>query len=71
MGARNQKVSVDEFGKPFLFFSQENPQFFVNFLQWSAIFSFWLFGSMLGLNVKAGRDGKTDFDPEHIVVIAL
>lgn len=46
-------------------------KFFVNFLQWAAMFCFWMFATLLGLNIKPRAFAAPELDPQQIVVIAL
>ena len=46
-----------------------NHKFFVNFLEWAAIFCTWTFGTMIAGAVQEGRDD--DLDAQYIVIIAL
>ncbi|KAF8130173.1 DHHC palmitoyltransferase-domain-containing protein [Boletus edulis] len=48
-----------------------NQKFFVNFLQWATLLSFWTFATLLGLNVKPRTSPGPELDPQQIVVIAL
>lgn len=46
-----------------------NHKFFVNFLEWAALFCMWTFSTLIAGAVQEGRDG--DLDAQYIVVIAL
>lgn len=46
-----------------------NHKFFVNFLQWAAIYCMWTFATLIAGVVQMSRDG--DIDPQFIVGIAL
>ncbi|EKM52384.1 uncharacterized protein PHACADRAFT_260719 [Phanerochaete carnosa HHB-10118-sp] len=46
-----------------------NHKFFVNFLQWAAIFCMWTFATLVPGAVQEGRD--SDLDAQYIVIIAL
>ncbi|OAX36927.1 zf-DHHC-domain-containing protein [Rhizopogon vinicolor AM-OR11-026] len=49
-----------------------NHKFFVNFVQWAAILGFWIFATLLGLNIKSQRKFLApDINPQHIAVMAL
>lgn len=49
-----------------------NHKFFVNFVQWASILSFWMFATILGLNIKSQtRSSAPAINPQHIVVLAL
>ncbi|KAG2151089.1 DHHC palmitoyltransferase-domain-containing protein [Suillus bovinus] len=49
-----------------------NHKFFVNFVQWASILSFWMFATVLGLNIKAQRRPLAPaINPQHIVLLAL
>ncbi|KAG1856741.1 DHHC palmitoyltransferase-domain-containing protein [Suillus subluteus] len=46
--------------------------FFVNFVQWASILSFWMFATILGLNIKSRtRSSAPAINPQHIVLLAL
>lgn len=46
-----------------------NHKFFVNFLEWAAIFCMWTFATLVAGAVHEGHDG--DLDAEYIVIVAL
>jgi palmitoyltransferase len=46
-------------------------KFFVNFLQWAAILGFWMFATLLGLNIEPRTSAAPELDAQQIVVIAL
>lgn len=49
-----------------------NHKFFVNFVQWAAVLSFWMFATVLGLNIKSRtRSSAPAINPQHIVLLAL
>ncbi|KAG1852125.1 DHHC palmitoyltransferase-domain-containing protein [Suillus subalutaceus] len=49
-----------------------NHKFFVNFVQWASILSFWMFATILGLNIKSRtRSSAPAINPQHIVLLAL
>ncbi|KAG1775627.1 DHHC palmitoyltransferase-domain-containing protein [Suillus placidus] len=49
-----------------------NHKFFVNFVQWASILSFWMFATILGLNIKSHtRSSAPAINPQHIVLLAL
>ncbi|KAG2079891.1 DHHC palmitoyltransferase-domain-containing protein [Suillus cothurnatus] len=49
-----------------------NHKFFVNFVQWASILSFWMFATVLGLNIKSrSRSPAPAINPQHIVLLAL
>lgn len=49
-----------------------NHKFFVNFVQWASILSFWMFATILGFNIKSQtRSPAPAINPQHIVAVAL
>ncbi|KAG1732653.1 DHHC palmitoyltransferase-domain-containing protein [Suillus paluster] len=49
-----------------------NHKFFVNFVQWATILSFWMFATILGLTIKSqSKSPAPGINPQHIVVVAL
>ncbi|KAG2078412.1 zf-DHHC-domain-containing protein [Suillus decipiens] len=49
-----------------------NHKFFVNFVQWAWILSFWMFSTVLGLNIKSrATSSPSEINPQHIVLLAL
>ncbi|KIK41163.1 hypothetical protein CY34DRAFT_85926 [Suillus luteus UH-Slu-Lm8-n1] len=49
-----------------------NHKFFVNFVQWASILSFWMFATVLGLTIKSQSGSSAPaINPQHIVLLAL
>ncbi|KAG1896241.1 DHHC palmitoyltransferase-domain-containing protein [Suillus fuscotomentosus] len=48
-----------------------NHKFFVNFVQWASILSFWMFATVLGLNIRSRtRPSAPALNPQYIVLLA-
>ncbi|KAL5498369.1 hypothetical protein ACEPAH_2511 [Sanghuangporus vaninii] len=48
-----------------------NHKFFVNFLEWSTLWTLWIFATLLAKEVTTASDPGKSIDPQIIVIIAL